>query len=86
MGLYEGVLGLHRTYAGLRVAPCFPSHWEHVEATRHFRGAEYHVVYSNPRHLEQGSALVTVDGEPCPDGLLPDFSDGKRHEVVVLLD
>lgn len=86
MGLYEGVLGLHRTYAGLRVAPCFPSHWEHAEVTRHFRGAEYHIVYSNPRHLERGSASVTVDGKSCLDGLLPDFADGKRHEVVVLFD
>ena len=82
-GLYEGLLGIKRDYEGLRLEPCFPSAWESAEATRRFRGAEYHFVYRNPQRLENGRARLTVDGKPLSGTLLPNFSDGKRHEVEV---
>ena len=45
MGLYEGILGVKRDYAGLRIEPAFPSDWEHAEMTRRFRGADYVIRY-----------------------------------------
>ena len=85
MGVYEGIMGVKRDYEGLRVDPCFPAEWEEAEVTRHFRGADYHIVVHNPGHLENGRGTVRVDGKICPDSVLPDFRDGKRHEVEVLL-
>lgn len=85
MGLYEGIMGIKRDYDGLRIAPCFPSDWEQAEAMRHFRGADYHVVIRNPEKVENGMPEITVDGVRVSDPVLPDFRDGKMHEVEVLL-
>ena len=84
MGLYEGIMGIRHDYDGLRIEPCFPAEWEYAEAARHFRGADYHVVFRNSEHLENAVAAITVDGSPVSGNILPDFRDGKRHEVEVL--
>lgn len=85
MGLYEGVMGVRHDYDGLRVEPCFPTCWEYAEMTRHFRGADYHIVIKNPAHLENGIAEITVDGTSVFGSVLPDFRDGEKHEVEVIL-
>lgn len=85
MSVYEGLLGLKRTVEGLRVAPCFPSAWERAEATRRFRGADYHVLYFNPERLENGYPQITADGRLLSDNLLPDYRDGRQHEIAVVL-
>ena len=84
-GLYEGIMGVKHDYEGLRIEPCFPAAWESAEVTRQFRGATYHVVISNPDGIENGKAAITVDGKAIEGTLLPDFRDGKLHEVTVLL-
>ena len=84
-GVYEGILGVRRSYEGLCIAPCFPSAWAGAEVTRPFRGATYHIVYHNPQGLENGAPSVTADGVPCPGGLLPVYADGKTHEIAVTL-
>lgn len=97
MGLYEGIMGVKADYAGLRIEPCFPAGWKEAEMTRHFRGADYHVVIKrdhdsqnsaedlNPGHAENRAAEITVDGMDITGAVLPDFRDGKRHEVSVML-
>ena len=91
MGLYEGILGIKRDYNGLRIDPCLPKEREKAEETRHFRGADYHVIIENPDHLEKGVLEIKTDGAVCDmsdkaDGfVLPDFKDGKMHEVHVIL-
>lgn len=86
MGLYEGILGIKRDYDGLRIEPCFPAGWESAEAVRHFRGADYHFVFRNPKHLEGGKAAVTADGILCSTNVLPDYRDGKRHEIEITFE
>jgi cellobiose phosphorylase len=78
MGLYEGILGVKRDYAGLRIEPAFPSDWEHAEMTRRFRGADYVI-----RYRRTGEAGITVDGKQIKGTLLPDFRDGKTHQIEV---
>ncbi len=85
MGLYEGILGIRRDYAGLRIVPCFPASWPSAEVTRTFRGTEYHIVILNPDGVEKGTPQITVDQRAVDGNLLPDFMDGKQHEVVVVL-
>ncbi len=91
MGLYEGILGIKRDYDGLRIDPCFPKEWEKAEATRYFRGADYHIVIHNPDHLEKGKLEVCVDGVLAENGnskngsIVPDFRDGKMHEIYVTI-
>lgn len=84
-GLYEGIMGVKHDYDGLRVSPCFPAEWESAEMTRHFRGADYHVEIKNPKHLETGKTVICVDGVQTEGNLVPDFRDGKLHEVQVEL-
>ncbi len=83
-GLYEGIMGVKRDYDGLRVEPCFPSKWKSAEMTRKFRGAAYHVVIINPDGIEAGKPEITVDGKAVEGTLIPDFRDGKQHEVRVV--
>lgn len=85
MGMYEGILGIKRTLDGLRIAPCFPALWEKAEVTRRFRGADYHIMLFNPGHVENGRPEITVDGQQIEGGVLPDFRDGRMHEVAVVL-
>lgn len=85
MGLYEGILGVKRDYKGLRIAPCFPAEWESAEMTRSFRGAQYHVVIRNPEKLENGIPVITVDNIQIKGNLIPDYRDGRVHEVEVIL-
>ena len=84
MCLYEGILGVKRDYAGLRIQPNFPAEWVGAEMTRSFRGADFHIVYANPQHVEKGTASITVDGITLDGSILPDFRDGKCHEVAVV--
>ncbi len=81
-GLYEGILGVQRDYAGLRIRPAFPGEWQEAEMTRRFRRAEYQIVY---RRTGQGGFRLTVAGEAVAGDLVPDFRDGKRHLVEVAL-
>lgn len=85
MGLYEGIMGVKHDYDGLRIEPCFPAAWECAQMTRHFRNADYHVVVRNPEHLEKAAVRITVDGTLISGNILPDFRDGKMHEIEVLL-
>ncbi|MCM1299111.1 MAG: cellobiose phosphorylase [Firmicutes bacterium] len=81
MGLYEGIMGVRADYKGLMIDPCFPSSWDKAEMTRHFRGADYHIVIKN---CGKGKKL-RVDGKEAASNIIPDFGDGKIHEVEVLV-
>ena len=81
--LCEGIMGIQRDYDGLKILPCFPAEWEKGEITRHFRGADYHIVIENRKHIEKGVIKITVDGIERENQVLPDFKDGKCHEITV---
>ncbi|MDO4284771.1 MAG: cellobiose phosphorylase [Eubacteriales bacterium] len=85
MGVYEGIMGVKRDYEGLRILPCFPASWGEAGMTRRFRGADYHIVISNPDHVENGRAVIWADGVRCDSDVLPDYRDGGTHEIKVVL-
>lgn len=86
MGLYEGIMGVKRDYDGLRIQPCFPAEWETAEMVRSFRNADYHIVIHNPKHLENGRAVIYADGELLPGSIVPDFGDHRMHEISVRIE
>lgn len=86
MGLYEGILGIKRSYEGLMIAPCFPSDWDRAEATREFRGSKYHIVIKNPEHLSKGVPEIWVDNQKISGNILPLFTDRDVHEVIVIIE
>ncbi len=83
MCYFEGILGLHRTYDGLKVQPAFPKSWKCAEAWRTFRGDRLHFIYIN--HGGDKVSL-TVDGKHISSDLIPLFGDGKEHTVMVTLE
>jgi len=85
MGLYEGILGIKRSYDGLMIDPCFPPQWDKAEATREFRGSKYHIVIENPDHVSKGTLLVSVDSKNIFGNILPLFTDKIVHEVKIII-
>ncbi len=78
-------IGAKPDYAGLRVEPCLPTAWSEASIVRTWRGATYDIRVRNPHHLEKGRVELVVEGLLCPGNLLPDFADGKTHEVIATM-
>lgn len=81
-GFYEGICGLKRDYAGLKIEPCLPREWDTVELTRTFRGCRYHIIIENTNAREKE---IRVDGVALKGDVLPVFGDEKLHDVRVYL-
>ncbi|MDO8589201.1 MAG: glycosyl transferase family 36 [Armatimonadota bacterium] len=79
----DWILGVRAELRGLLVDPCIPSSWDEYRVTRRFRKAIYEIHVTNPEHVSQGIAEITVDGEKWESHLLPVFSDGKSHSIEV---
>lgn len=80
---YEGILGLKRTYAGLKIEPCLVGNWKKVKAIRVYRGNILHIEFYNPNGGKK--VYLTVDGKKIEGNLVPDFNDGCEHTVSVRL-
>lgn len=81
----EWLLGARRDYGGLRVDPCIPKHWKSCKIRRPFRDAIYDIEIANPSGVEHGVKEVHVDGKKISGNLIKPHSDGKVHEVRVIL-
>ena len=72
----------------IKKSPCLrriPHEWDGFTISRQFRGATYDVTVKNPNHVCKGVVSVTVDGKAIEGNVLPVFSDGKNHEVEVVM-
>ena len=85
MAVTEWLLGARRDFAGLRIAPCIPSHWKRFSVRRPFRGAVYEIEVRNPRGIQQGIREIYVDGKRIQGDLIKPHNDGKIHKVRVLM-
>ena len=79
------ILGIQPDYDGLKIDPCIPPEWNGYKITRKFRGATYLIEIRNPDGVSKGIKAITVDGKEQKSPLIPAYSDGKEHTVVVLL-
>ena len=79
------MLGIIPDYNGLKIDPSIPSAWDGFTAIRQFRNATYNISVSNPSHVSKGVKSVTVDGAAIDGNIVPAFSDGKEHNVEVVL-
>ncbi len=78
------ILGIRPSYEGLVVDPCVPSDWNGFEVDRQWRGASYHIVVSNPDHVEKGVKSTRVNGKPV-DSLVPILPAGSENRVEVIM-
>ncbi len=79
------ILGIQPDFDGLRINPCVPKDWKGYSVTRKFRGATYQIEIQNPYGKSKGVKEVIVDGKPQTSNLIPLFSDGLEHAVIVIL-
>ncbi|NOU36281.1 MAG: hypothetical protein HOO88_05890 [Kiritimatiellaceae bacterium] len=80
----EHMLGIRRTFEGLRIQPCIHSQWEHYSVIRIFRGCRYEISVNNPNRSQSGIAQIIVNEKPWEGNLLPYEKDGE-FKVVVLM-
>jgi cellobiose phosphorylase len=85
VSISQYILGLRPVWNGLLIDPCIPSTMKNFTVTRHFQGADYHIVVNNSAGLEKGVKSVTLDGKLLDGAVLPALKDGKTHEVSVLM-
>ena len=86
ISLYEGTLGVKRSYDGLVVQPCLPSEWDKVQVYKEFRGSKYKIIVENQGGESSKTAKITVDNVLWNSNVLPLFNDNVVHEVYVILN
>ena len=79
------ILGIRPDYDGLLIDPCIPGSWKGFTVTRKYRGATYEIEITNPMGRSKGVSEMFVDGKPLETNLIPLFSDGREHNVKVIL-
>ncbi len=79
------LLGIRPTYKGLMIDPCIPTQWNGFEATRRFRGVQYHIVVRNPQRVSKGVREMWVDGRLMEGNVIPPQKGNKIHQVEVTL-
>jgi cellobiose phosphorylase len=79
------ILGLRPTYTGLLIDPCIPREWAGFKVTRQIRNATYLIEVQNADRVCQGVKSIEVDGAFSAGNILPYFSDGQTHRVLVVM-
>ncbi|MBN1383401.1 MAG: glycosyl transferase family 36 [Elusimicrobia bacterium] len=79
----EGILGIKSGYDGLYIDPCLPPGWKRCGIYRVFRGTKYKIEISRPDGQSKKIKKITVDGKVLKTKFLPQFKDGKVHNVKV---
>lgn len=80
--LVEGVFGLQGDEKGLCVTPQLPSDWQNAKATRHFRGAVFHV---DVMRGDLDATEVRCDGKLVEGNCIQNIEVGCEYSVQVVL-
>jgi len=78
------ILGIRPGYDGLSIDPCIPAAWPGFEVTRRWRGAQYHILVENSRHVEKGVKKLLLNGKTVL-GAIPPQPAGTANKVVVVM-
>ena len=79
----ENILGFTKVGDTLRIAPCVPRSWPGYAITYRFGRSTYEITVRNPAGVQDGGALLTVDGARHSEQMVRLVDDGQRHVVVV---
>jgi cellobiose phosphorylase len=85
VSISQYILGMRPVFDGLLVDPCIPSDMKGYTVTRHFRGSDYQITVDNSAGVEKGVKSITINGILLNGIVLPVFSDGKTHKVIVVM-
>ncbi len=81
----QWILGVRADYNGLIVDPCIPAEWNEFSVKRVFRGTTFNIAIKNPSHVCKGVKSMTVDGVAVNGNIIPVITDGKAHDVEVIM-
>jgi cyclic beta-1,2-glucan synthetase len=81
----EGILGLRREGATLRLDPRIPPTWSGFEIRYRYGNSLYRITVDNPKEKKQGIRQVTLDGSLLEDGVIPLEDNDKEHDVRVVM-
>jgi cellobiose phosphorylase len=81
----QWILGVRADYNGLIVDPCIPAEWNEFSVKRVFRGTTFNIAIKNPSHVCKGVKSMTVDGVAVNGNIIPVITDGKAHNVEVIM-
>ena len=81
----QALLGVRRKGDVFSVNPCIPSIWPEFALEWKFAGTRYRIVVLNPERRSRGVASAELDGAAVDPTAIPFVSDGKEHEVRVVL-
>ncbi len=81
----ESMLGLRRRGATFAVSPCIPSSWPAFEIRWTTSGTVYRITVTNPDRVCRGVAYATLDATPIDADAIPLATDGRTHDVHVVL-
>lgn len=79
------ILGIQPDYEGLKIDPCIPKNWKGFKISRKFRGTHYKIEVQNPQGRSKGVKELIVDGKSQSSNLIPLFSDGLEHQIIVIM-
>ncbi len=79
--LVEGLFGLRGDRQGLVIQPQLPTHWDHANVTREFRGATFHVEIRRQPGIS--ATQVTADGHPLPANHLTNPQPNRTYDLHV---
>ncbi|HMA63763.1 MAG TPA: hypothetical protein VKO63_01150, partial [Chitinispirillaceae bacterium] len=81
----QWILGVRADYNGLIVDPCIPAEWNEFSVKRVFRSTTFNIAIKNPSHVCKGIKSMTVDGVAVNGNIIPVITDGKAHDVEVIM-
>jgi cellobiose phosphorylase len=85
VSISQYILGVRPVFDGLLIEPCIPSSMKRFSVKRFFRNAFYNITVDNSVGVEKGVKSITLDGKALNSFILPVLSDGKTHEVTVVM-
>ncbi len=81
----ESLLGFQLHGDRLRIDPCIPRSWREFEINFQHNDTRYTIKVENPHGLCRGVGSLELDGEVQPSSEIVLVSDGKQHDVRVVL-
>jgi cyclic beta-1,2-glucan synthetase len=81
----EAIAGLSLQRGAIRIDPCIPPTWPRFHIVYRAPQAEYRIVVDNPRGVSRGVQRVELDGAEVPEKEIPVATDGRVHQVRVIL-
>ncbi len=81
VAITQWILGVRPEFAGLRIDPCIPSHWDGFSVQRAYRGHRMNIIVNNPQHVCHGVVRMEVNGKQIQGNLV--VVDGSRRDQQV---